>query len=233
MGVSLTSSDEQKLQQLRLKACGLEEELERINTAIQTISSRIQALKNPSEGMKVTFNHHDVEHTLPRPSERIASSSSSELSSPLPEIVLQPLAPHDPLRGKWHIDDLPSPEGGGAPLQEPNMRSVSGRVRLFGIMANGEPCELIIPFSQIATGDGVVIGRDSQTAQYALNDPSVSRSHAVLSINNGGLAIRDLNSTNGLFIDGERVHPYQGETPLRDGMILSFGEVSLRVELNP
>jgi pSer/pThr/pTyr-binding forkhead associated (FHA) protein len=55
-----------------------------------------------------------------------------------------------------------------------------------------------------------------------LPDDSVSTVHAKLQRREGIWMIVDLNSTNGTFVDGERV---PGEAPLAPGSLLRFGEV--------
>src|SRR5262249_28979938 len=48
------------------------------------------------------------------------------------------------------------------------------------------------------------IGRD-EACEVAIEDTQISRRHAVVSFGNGRWTIRDLQSRNGLFVDGERV----------------------------
>jgi hypothetical protein len=58
-------------------------------------------------------------------------------------------------------------------------------------------------------------------------DPSVSRHHAVLEMRDGKLVVRDTGSTNGTFVNGERV---QLRT-LQPGDVVAFGKTQLRVEV--
>src|SRR5881628_2157404 len=58
-------------------------------------------------------------------------------------------------------------------------------------------------------------------------DPSVSTSHAKLQRREGVWVLVDLDSTNGTFVDGERVH---GESPLAPGAAVRFGDVQLVFE---
>jgi pSer/pThr/pTyr-binding forkhead associated (FHA) protein len=55
-----------------------------------------------------------------------------------------------------------------------------------------------------------------------LPDDSVSTVHAKLQLREGIWMIVDLNSTNGTFVDGERV---PSDAPLAPGSLLRFGEV--------
>src|SRR2546422_435139 len=58
-------------------------------------------------------------------------------------------------------------------------------------------------------------------------DPSVSTSHAKLQPRAGVWVLVDLDSTNGTFVDGERV---KGEAPLAPGATVRFGDVQLVFE---
>jgi pSer/pThr/pTyr-binding forkhead associated (FHA) protein len=53
-------------------------------------------------------------------------------------------------------------------------------------------------------------------------DPSVSTAHAKLQRREGVWVLVDLDSTNGTFVDGERV---KGEAPLAPGAVVRFGDV--------
>jgi pSer/pThr/pTyr-binding forkhead associated (FHA) protein len=58
-------------------------------------------------------------------------------------------------------------------------------------------------------------------------DESVSTTHAKLQRREGVWVLVDLDSTNGTFVDGERV---KGETPLSPGVTVRFGDISLVFE---
>ena len=55
-------------------------------------------------------------------------------------------------------------------------------------------------------------------------DESVSTTHAKLQRREGVWVLVDLDSTNGTFVDGERV---KGEAPLSPGVTVRFGDISL------
>jgi hypothetical protein len=69
------------------------------------------------------------------------------------------------------------------------------------------------------------IGR-SEECEIVLADPSVSRKHATVEVGPGGATVRDLDSTNGTYVNGRRV---QAEA-LRDGDELRLGNTSMRFE---
>lgn len=74
-------------------------------------------------------------------------------------------------------------------------------------------------------GAAASVGR-SRDRDIFLVDPSVSRSHAELEMRRDSLIVRDLDSSNGTFVNGERV---QVRT-LAVGDIVAFGKTEMRVE---
>ena len=65
--------------------------------------------------------------------------------------------------------------------------------------------------------------------EIVLDDSSVSRRHAEMRYQPGvGWMLRDLESTNGTFLNGVRLGP--AEKPLRPKDIVQFGKVALMVE---
>ena len=72
-------------------------------------------------------------------------------------------------------------------------------------------------------GQQLRIGR-SPASDILLDDPSVSRRHAVLIHRNCRAVLLDDRSLNGIFVNGDRV----GEAALSDGDAIMIGHVSLR-----
>lgn len=69
---------------------------------------------------------------------------------------------------------------------------------------------------------GTVVGRDpSPDIHVALHEPRVSGVHARLWRDDAGWWIEDLGSTNGTFVDGERI---LGPSPVLPGSVVVFGE---------
>jgi pSer/pThr/pTyr-binding forkhead associated (FHA) protein len=68
--------------------------------------------------------------------------------------------------------------------------------------------------------DIVTLGRDI-TNDITINDPEVSRHHMRLTRGAGGFTIEDLGSTNGTFVNGQRL---TGARPLRPGDMVGLGE---------
>ena len=82
------------------------------------------------------------------------------------------------------------------------------------------------PGAEHRLADGLTIGRAG--ADVKLSDPDVSRSHAVVRLHGGSVAIEDVGSTNGTFVNGSRV---DGVTELRDGDVVRFGSVEWQLKL--
>ena len=75
-----------------------------------------------------------------------------------------------------------------------------------------------------AVEQGTTIGREG--CDITLGDPDVSRRHAEIEVSNGDILISDLGSTNGTFVNGERID--QPRT-LRDGDEVRIGAVVWRL----
>ncbi|GIV17638.1 MAG: hypothetical protein KatS3mg022_3073 [Armatimonadota bacterium] len=67
-------------------------------------------------------------------------------------------------------------------------------------------------------------------ADVLLSDPSVSRSHARIIVQNGAVTIEDVGSTNGTFVNGQKLTP-QVAVPLSDGAEVTFGGTKLTVRI--
>jgi DNA-binding winged helix-turn-helix (wHTH) protein len=68
-----------------------------------------------------------------------------------------------------------------------------------------------------------VLGRDAN-ADVCVDDSTVSRRHATITIDAHDVSIEDLDSKNGTFVDGKRV---KGTMPLNDGQTVLLGDAPL------
>lgn len=71
---------------------------------------------------------------------------------------------------------------------------------------------------------GVKVGRTAP-ADVVLPHKSVSREHCIIGLANDELFVTDLNSTNGTFVDGERI---RRSTVLPVGSVVQIGQICLR-----
>ena len=69
------------------------------------------------------------------------------------------------------------------------------------------------------------VGRVSDNA-FEIPEASVSSHHAEIILRGDDVVIRDLDSTNGTFINGEKIT----EAPLKPGQTLRFGTIELRLD---
>lgn len=82
----------------------------------------------------------------------------------------------------------------------------------------GRACEI--------KGDKITIGRLDDNA-FAIPEASVSSHHCEVLVKGSDVVVKDLNSTNGTFIQGE---PVTAEAVLKPGQILRLGQVEIRLE---
>lgn len=69
---------------------------------------------------------------------------------------------------------------------------------------------------------------DIDLTRYGAEERGVSREHARLEVKGGKLFLIDLNSTNGTYIDGERIQPMQ-PYEVRSGDEFLVGRVAIRL----
>jgi pSer/pThr/pTyr-binding forkhead associated (FHA) protein len=74
--------------------------------------------------------------------------------------------------------------------------------------------------------DKTTIGRVEDNT-FPIAEPSVSSHHCEILLRGPDVVVKDLNSTNGTFINGDKV---TGEAVLKPGQILRLGQVELRLE---
>jgi pSer/pThr/pTyr-binding forkhead associated (FHA) protein len=73
--------------------------------------------------------------------------------------------------------------------------------------------------------DKTTIGRVEDNA-FQIAEPSVSSHHCEVLLRGGEVVVRDLDSTNGTYVNGERVT----ESVLKTNQILRLGQIELRLE---
>jgi hypothetical protein len=100
---------------------------------------------------------------------------------------------------------------------EPNARTHGGfTLRMLGGVAS-EP--------EFRIGGAARVGRSPESDVH-LPDPSVSRNHALFDVQDGALVVHDAGSTNGTYVNEERIDT----AVLKPGDIVAFGKAAMRVE---
>src|SRR5262245_2258914 len=79
-----------------------------------------------------------------------------------------------------------------------------------------------LPPLQLRGGETVLLGR-SRSCDLALSSPDASRRHAEIRLATSGWLVHDLDSTNGTFVNGQRVT----ERLLRTGDRIEIGRDSI------
>ena len=71
---------------------------------------------------------------------------------------------------------------------------------------------------------GLLIGRGSE-ADLRINDPGISRKHAMIHVSGSTISIEDLGSTNGIVVNGQKCR----QAPIVDGTRLEIGTTRMLV----
>jgi len=96
--------------------------------------------------------------------------------------------------------EAPAAEGGLAPLEFKGDSRTADFTPFF-VWTDRRGGRFLI----IHDGERLAIGRDPDVSDWTLMDPAISRRHCYLSKENGVLRVQDLGSSNGTFVNGERV----------------------------
>lgn len=84
------------------------------------------------------------------------------------------------------------------------------------VMRSGPSVGKVYPLDK----NEMFLGRDLSN-DIVINDPEISRRHARLFTQGNTIAVEDLGSTNGTFVNGQRL---MGPNVLRPGDVITFGE---------
>ena len=129
----------------------------------------------------------------------------------------EPAAP-EPVAEETRFDPLPTPSPGSWRLVLPGGESHP----LTGTVILGR--------------DPIIDDSDSGAVPLAVDDPgrSVSKTHAVITVRDGAVLVRDLHSTNGTVVSSGSRQVRVGtdrESPVPPGAIVELGSYVIRVEL--
>jgi len=81
---------------------------------------------------------------------------------------------------------------------------------------------------ELREGTSLVIGR-APTSDIPIFDPTISRRHAEVRVDDHGVSVRDLGSSNGTFLNGLKIE----NSPLHLGDVVTFGKVGFRLQEVP
>ncbi len=100
-----------------------------------------------------------------------------------------------------------------------------------GADQGGRGYALKISAEQLGSGSGVVVGRNPAQAGALLDHPEASREHFRLTARGDELVVTDLHSTNGTFVDGERLEA-GAEAAVADGAEIGVGSaITMRLTI--
>jgi pSer/pThr/pTyr-binding forkhead associated (FHA) protein len=119
--------------------------------------------------------------------------------------------------------DAPTQETGPLPAVSDGPQVTEPRPAPGRYLATEEGGELVLYALGERDGQSLHVGR-SPASDILLEDPSVSRRHAVVVHRGGRTVLLDDRSLNGIYVNGRRV----SEAVLSDGDPIAIGHVSLR-----
>lgn len=231
MNSPLQENETATLQELEARARELESELAGVQSAITILRARMYNGHTPATGQEVPLA---PAWDTPLPISTPPQSRPSEEAQETGDIYLQSLPPYHALRDKWELGSgLEDAQTTLPPEQiysEPT--PVATELRLIALLPDGSPWEQRIHFSEIAAECGVILGRDPSVANIVLPDTGVSRAHIRFALNEHGLTVSDMGSTNGTFVNDAPLSPYDNCRPLQDGDTLTLGQITLQIQFS-
>lgn len=115
----------------------------------------------------------------------------------------------------------------GAAAERRSKMAGLGGIVLSGFTGEGKPVRVAISDHQLA-GLGFSIGRHPNLVDFVIADDSLSRRHIRISGGKGRYYVEDLNSSNGVLINGKPAKPF-AKVQVSPGDRLKLGEVELDV----
>ncbi len=150
-----------------------------------------------------------------------AASQAAPNPKPGPVASTPPAAPQAPNPPPPTAPPPAPPAGAGERLKQTTHGTPAPVLGNFVVRSGALKGQRLVVKTPVAN-----IGRADYN-DLVIPDESVSTTHAKLQRREGVWVLVDLDSTNGTFVDGERV---KGETPLSPGVTVRFGDISLLFE---
>lgn len=198
----------------------------------------VEPADDPPEGAGLADEPAQISIVIGASPAEPTGKTTSDFSNPTP------ISPTSPLQ----VDNTPSITRSSGPLDEPSLATRaldSTQIDQPSISKHFVPCWLIITLSRrrisLPVNGELILGRfdpnldDPLDIDLTLEDQqtmSVSRRHARLVAVNGRHMIKDLDSNNGLFINGSRLMPNHAQ-PLQPGDSISLGALEMQYEAIP
>ncbi len=176
-------------------------------------------------GDTITFGQTDVSwefvaETLPE-EEAIESEDKEEVPDEEPAEDLETVEEEEPSDEMEpdEAEETAADEGGEEALEEAS--AISGWV-----LSSESPDIGVIPLREGET----VMGRKAERVDYAIqSDGYISGRHCSISVSGGEVTLTDLESTNGTFLDGERLEPNE-VVPVSEGALIQIGETKFTLQ---
>lgn len=156
------------------------------------------------------------------------------LDPPGPQIHTPPPLP-DMTPPRHHVPHLPAqpiiePEGQvEVDIRHPDH---SGSYSLEGTTTEGNAIHLIFTDSDMEENGGkLIIGRKLEMVNLHIDDHSLSRQHATIVRHGHSLYLEDHESSNGTFVNGEKVGGEVEAIKLKSGSSVRLGSVTLTFRL--
>ena len=130
--------------------------------------------------------------------------------------------PSSPISSAPRPEPVPAPDPSPPRPKQPAVAPAAGGVLANLIVRKGQLKGHRFPIRVPI----VNVGR-AEYNDIVVPDPSVSSAHAKIQLREGIWMVVDLNSTNGTFVDEDRV---SGDAPIAPGAVLRFGEISVVFE---
>ena len=91
-----------------------------------------------------------------------------------------------------------------------------------------EPCIVTATGQTIAIPEGIhVVSREPGSVMSLTGEASISRNHAEIKREGSVVSVKDLGSTNGTYVNGNRI---DSEVVLKTGDTLQFGQAAMRFQ---